>query len=72
MVLYKFYKDDCIPCKQLSMQLKKDGIETIDIDVKNPAHSILMDVYEIMSVPTLVNTETREKKVGLNGEWTKF
>jgi thiol-disulfide isomerase/thioredoxin len=65
--LYKFYKDDCIPCRNLSkimsnMTIPSD-IEIINLDVKDPKNREYIDKYKIQGVPTLVK-DSGESLVG--------
>lgn len=54
--LYKFYSNDCQPCKQLSQVM--DGIEfgfpVKDIDVYKEANTKLVKACGVRAVPTLV------------------
>lgn len=64
--LYKFFKDDCVPCRSLSavlaqMDLPSD-IEVVPIDVKEDI--IFARNNGIVSVPTLM-LENGNKLVGL-------
>lgn len=64
-MLLKFTSPTCQPCKELNRQIQETfaQVELEEVDVtKN--HDIVME-YGVRSVPTLVNTDTEEKFVGL-------
>lgn len=68
MKLYKFYKDDCIPCRNLSRILETiDEVEIIPIDVKTIEGKELAFNHEISSVPVLMK-ENGDKLIGLKSK----
>ena len=68
MKLYKFYKDDCIPCRNLSRILETiDGVEIIPINVKTIEGNEFAFNHEISSVPVLMK-ENGDKLIGLKSK----
>lgn len=63
MAILKFYTNSCEPCALLTNTLTKGGIETTNIDAK--ANTDLVAEHGIRTVPTLVDTRTGQKLVGL-------
>lgn len=54
MKILKFYSKTCGPCKALTNNLNKAGIECINIDVNEDFNETLINKYDIASIPTLV------------------
>jgi len=65
-MIYKFYSPKCLPCKQLTTFLDHKGIEVVSIDVTDAQNAALVERFEIMSVPVLINDETLQKVIGFN------
>jgi thiol-disulfide isomerase/thioredoxin len=66
MKIYKFYQNDCPPCKAMAQKLEriksKVDFELIELNVtENPD---LVQEYGLISVPVLMN-ESGEKLIGL-------
>jgi thiol-disulfide isomerase/thioredoxin len=66
--LYKFYKNDCIPCRSLTKMLYElklpDNIKLIELNVENEENREFAFKNNIRSVPTLLK-ENGEKLTGL-------
>lgn len=67
MAILKFYTASCEPCALLTNILAKGGIETTNIDAKANTGLVaaLVAAHGIRTVPTLVDTRTGQKLVGL-------
>jgi glutaredoxin len=52
--IYKFSAAWCQPCKTLTARLKQKDITLPEYDIDNPDNKVLMERYNIRSVPTIV------------------
>jgi hypothetical protein len=64
--LYKFYKDDCVPCRSLSKLLSEihipENLEIVNINIKENMDFTIQN--KITGVPTLMY-ENGNKLIGL-------
>jgi len=61
-MILKFYTEGCSPCKAVSSILDDLGVVYNEIDIGKAMDSAIE--HRVMSVPTLLNTETGERLVG--------
>lgn len=58
MILYKFYKTNCQPCKHLSMLFKTvsipEDVEFIEVNMDDTSNQHFISDYDLRAVPTLV------------------
>lgn len=70
-VLYKFYKNDCVPCRNLDKLIEKiilpPGIDLIEVDVTKTENNDLVKKYDIKGVPVLA-FESGSSLVGMCSE----
>jgi glutaredoxin len=52
--IYKFSASWCQPCKVLTQRLALKGIKLPEYDIDNPDNKVLMERYNVRSVPTVV------------------
>lgn len=52
MKFYKFYADWCGPCKALTINLEKAGIEYESVNVEE--HEELCTTYNVRNIPTFI------------------
>ena len=65
-MLIKFYTKGCQPCYALSVALDKLMIEYTEVDIGKDLESAIK--HEVMSVPTLLNTETGNRLTGFTSQ----
>ena len=63
MKLIKFSLPNCQPCKVLAEQMKKEGIESTDINLFEDTEELGFK-YSIRNVPTVVVFDEKEQEVG--------
>jgi len=67
-MLLKFFTEGCGPCYALSLVLDEKMITHGSIDINKDIDSAI--AYRVMSVPTLLNTETGARMVGFKDKVT--
>lgn len=65
-MLIKFYTEGCQPCYALGVSLDKLLIDYTEVDIGKDLESAIK--HKVMSVPTLLNTETGSRLTGFTGQ----
>ena len=63
MKLIKFSLPHCQPCKVLAEQMKKEGIESTEINLLEDTEELGFK-YSIRNVPTVVVLDEKEQEIG--------
>lgn len=67
-MLIKFFTEGCSPCYALSLVLDEKMIPYSSVDINKDMDSAI--AYRVMSVPTLLNTDTNARLVGFKDKET--
>lgn len=65
MAIIKFMSKGCAPCNAVGSVLDSMGIEYETVDIAEDIEKAIE--HQVRSVPTLLNTETKERLLGFNG-----
>lgn len=64
-MIYKFYSNTCLPCKQLTAFLEHNSVNVVNVNIADEQNAALIEKFGVMSVPVLAR-ESGEKIVGFN------
>ena len=67
-MLIKFYTEGCNPCYALSVMLDNKMVEYESVDIEKDMVAAIK--HRVMSVPTLLNTETGARLIGFKDKET--
>lgn len=67
-MLIKFHTEGCNPCYALSVMLDNMMVEHESVDIEKDMDAAIK--YRVMSVPTLLNTETGARLIGFKDKQT--
>lgn len=67
-MLIKFHTEGCNPCYALSVMLDNKMVEYESVDIEKDMDAAIK--HRVMSVPTLLNTETGARLIGFKDKET--